>query len=497
MKIKIDELMARSGVKFGTSGTRGLVVDMTDKVCFAYVVAFLQQQITQGRIAVGDRVGIAGDLRSSTDRIMNAVAAACVHCGFLPLNYGYIPSPALALFGLNANMATIMVTGSHIPDDRNGIKFNSPLGEILHADEVGIRSQLVELPAALFNSDDSLKEGGFLPAISREAHDYYLRRYLDFLPEKCLQGKTIGLYEHSAVTRECLKTLLHELGASVVSLGRSDKFISVDTEAIRPEDIALAREWSQAHSFDAIVSTDGDGDRPLISDEHGEWLRGDIAGILCAQFLGADTVITPVSSNSAVEQNLFARVIRTKIGSPYVIEAMQLAAETEGQKVVGYEANGGFLQQSPLEKYNRILAPLPTRDAVIVILSVMLLAQHEQKNISELVATLPQRFTASDRIKNFLNSHSKNLLEHLVSQGKLNHIAVTNLLPDFTEPVALDLTDGVRIVFDNNEVVHFRPSGNAPELRCYTEADSQRRAEDINRQALAAVFRWQEQQVQG
>ncbi|MBL6986732.1 MAG: phosphomannomutase, partial [Methylobacter sp.] len=42
-----------------------------------------------------------------------------------------------------------------------------------------------------------------------------------------------------------------------------------------------------------------------------------------------------------------------------------------------------------------------------------------------------------------------------------------------------DLTDGLRLIFDNGEVVHLRPSGNAPELRCYAEADSMGRAQNL------------------
>ena len=76
----------------------------------------------------------------------------------------------------------------------------------------------------------------------------------------------------------------------------------VDTEAIRPEDDALARGWARENGFDAIFSADGDGDRPLIGDERGDWLRGDVVGILGAGYLGADSVATPVSSNTAVER---------------------------------------------------------------------------------------------------------------------------------------------------------------------------------------------------
>ena len=102
------------------------------------------------------------------------------------------------------------------------------------------------------------------------------------------------------MSSDCLKLILERLGASVTSLGRSDQFVSVDTEAIRPEDIQLAKDWAVEFDFDCIISTDGDGDRPLISDERGNWLRGDVAGILCASYLNADHVVTPISSNSAV-----------------------------------------------------------------------------------------------------------------------------------------------------------------------------------------------------
>ena len=69
---------------------------------------------------------------------------------------------------------------------------------------------------------------------------------------------------------------MRQLGAEVVSLERSDEFVPIDTEAVGEEDKAKARRWSVDYQLDAIFSTDGDGDRPLVADEQGEWLRGDI-----------------------------------------------------------------------------------------------------------------------------------------------------------------------------------------------------------------------------
>jgi phosphomannomutase len=490
--ININELMQNSGVLFGTSGVRGLVRDMTDQVCFTYVSAFLQYLAEQQLIQQSGHIGLAGDLRNSTPRIMNAAAAACVVMGYEPINYGFIPSPAIALYGIEHQIPTIMVTGSHIPDDRNGIKFNTPMGEILKADEQGIQAQQVTIHDEQFNHDASLIKQDYLLTANPAADDLYVQRFIDFFPVNCLAGQQIGLYQHSSVARDCLNTILQTLGATVTSLGRSDAFISVDTEAIRPEDIVLAKQWSQQYNFDSIISTDGDGDRPLISDEKGNWLRGDIAGILCAHYLNANVVVTPVSSNSAVEKSgYFKNVIRTKIGSPYVIEAMQQQASNAEQTVAGYEANGGFLQQTPIPMNDRVLSPLPTRDAAIVPITLLLLAKKQQTSISELLVTLPQRYTYSDRLKNFPTELSTAILSKMVvADSQTNRDTIQRYFPTLAAPISIDSTDGVRITLATEDVVHLRPSGNAPELRCYTESDNEERAQKLNQHCMKTMKGW-------
>jgi phosphomannomutase len=490
--ININELMQSSGVQFGTSGVRGLVKDMTDQVCFIYVCAFLQNLSKQQLIQKGCNIGLAGDLRYSTPRIMNAASAACITMGYEPINYGTIPSPAIALYGIEHQMPTIMVTGSHIPDDRNGIKFNTAQGEILKQDEQGIRAQHVTIEQTLFTNGDDLIRQDYLPDAINDAEGHYIKRFTDFLPTNCLNNKSIGLYEHSSVSRDCFKIILEQLGASVTSLGRSEQFISVDTEAIRPEDVTLAKQWSQQYEFDCIISTDGDGDRPLISDEKGNWLRGDVAGMLCAQYLNLDSVITPVSSNSIVEKsNYFKNVVRTKIGSPYVIEAMQKEALSVKKTVAGYEANGGFLQQTAIFMNDSVLSPLPTRDAVIVPIAIILLAEQKKLTISQLLTTLPQRYTFSDRIKNFPIAISANIINRMVSSNKeVNLGSIKSYFDGIGEPVAIDVTDGVRITFSTEGVVHIRPSGNAPELRCYTESDTAEKAEQLNQHCIKIMKNW-------
>lgn len=487
MEIRIDELMHSSGVGFGTSGARGLVEKMTDQVCYAYTRAFIQVLKQQGELASDASIAIAGDYRPSSPRIMGAVAMAIQDEGLHVINCGGIPSPAVAYFGQIRAIPSIMVTGSHIPDDRNGIKFNKADGEILKQDEQQIRAQTVSIPSAYFDADGSSTREMTLPNVDASAYTAYVERYTHFFTGQPLHGRHVALYEHSSVARESLNDILTALGAQVTKLGYSDIFMPVDTEAIRAEDVALARQWAGEQTYDCIVSADGDGDRPLVSDEHGEWLRGDIAGILTARYLGIDTLATPVSSNTAVEKSgYFRHVARTRIGSPYVIEAMNQALASS-TRVAGYEANGGFLLANDLESNGHRLARLPTRDAVIVILAVMLLAARENKPISALLTALPQRYTASDRIKNFPTELSQAKLQAFAADRALLAETFRSLAGELRD---VDTTDGLRMTFANDAIIHLRPSGNAPELRCYTEAESTGQAHALNQQCLAMLAEW-------
>jgi phosphomannomutase len=445
-------LAEQHDVRFGTSGVRGLVAGMSDAVCYAYTQAFLAAAASGAR-----QIVVGHDLRPSSPRIAAACIQAIVDSGRSAIFGGALPTPAVAHFGALHKIPSIIITGSHIPFDRNGIKFYRADGEIDKADEQAILDASVSVPAALAPQA--------LPAPDPAPLASYIARYTGFFGASALAGQRVALYEHSSVARDVLRTILEQLGADVLSLGRTDTFVPIDTEAVRPEDIAQARAWAAEHRFDAILSTDGDADRPLIGDEAGGWMRGDVVGILCAQSLHADAVVTPVSSNTAVEQcAAFPTVIRTKIGSPYVIAGMQGATAAV---VVGYEANGGFLLGSDIVRNGATLTALPTRDAVLPMLALLTLAKQRACRMSELAAGLPARFTASDRIQQVPTELSRKLIAALSSDAPQ---AASLMAPASGAVVAQDCTDGLRLTFASGDVVHLRPSGNAPELRCYAEA---------------------------
>ena len=485
--------MTQSGVAFGTSGARGLVSAMTDRVCYGYTQGFLLYLAGLGEFAPGTRVALAGDLRPSTPRILAACAEAVRDLGAEPVFCGYVPTPALALHAFAGGIPSLMVTGSHIPADRNGIKFYRPAGEVLKDDEAGMKRQAVTLPAGKFTDEGMLAIPAPLPE-PVDVETAYLARYRDFFGADALAGLRIGVYQHSAVGRDIVTRIVEALGAQAVPLGRADSFIPVDTEAVRPEDIALAKAWAAEawaaeQPLDAIVSTDGDSDRPLLADHTGTWMRGDVLGVLCARALGADRVVTPVSSNTVLERSgSFAHTLRTRIGSPYVIAAMNQARADGGTRVCGYEANGGFLLGDAIARDGATLVELPTRDAVLTMLAVIHAAR--PGTLADLLATLPPRVTYSDRLQEFPVENSKALIAMLTAGDEAARKARAEALfaPIAGAIAAIDLTDGFRMTFTGGAVIHLRPSGNAPELRCYTEADSEAEATALNRAALALLL---------
>jgi phosphomannomutase len=160
--------------------------------------------------------------------------------------------------------------------------------------------------------------------------------------------------------------------------------------------------------------------------------------------------------------------------------------------VVGYEANGGFLIETDIERDGRRLPALPTRDAVIVALALLGAARRRGIPVAALADELPARFTCSDRIKDFPTELSQaHLAAFATGDAAADRDAAAGLFSGAFGPVAdVDHTDGVRITFASGEIAHLRPSGNAPELRAYTEAASAERACEMTRICLEILDDW-------
>lgn len=489
MNISIQDLMIQSGVAFGTSGARGLASAMTDLLCYSYTKGFIQFLEQVEKLKKGEQIAIAGDLRESTPRITQAVFRAITDSGYSPLDCGLIPTPALIYYGITKKIPSIMITGSHIPADRNGIKFNKKEGEVLKPDEALIREQMISFNESLFSPTGAFTDNTAVhPLLEKKAEELYKKRYTDFFPANALTGLTVAVYEHSAVGRKILADVLNALGAKTILLGKSSHFIPVDTEAITEELAIQAKKWAKENSFNAIVSTDGDSDRPLLGDEKGNFFSGDLCDILTAKYFNADSVTATVSTNTALELSVyFKETHRSKIGSPYVIASMRDSTKKGAKRAVGYEGNGGFLINSDITTDGKTLKALPTRDALIVILSILAQTNTSKLPVASLFEDLPQRFTSLDVIHEFPTEKSNTLLNNLFNTGDetADRKNIKNIFGTVCgEPKEINRLDGTRIIFQNGEIIHIRPSGNAPELRVYTESNTEEQARLLNKKTL-------------
>ena len=450
--------------KFGTSGLRGLVVELTPDLVDDHVRAFV------AACPQGTGLWIGRDLRPSSPALAAAVADAARGAGVAVTDCGDVPTPALALAAMGAGAAAVMVTGSHIPADRNGLKFYTPRGEITKADEVAILSRL-----------GGPVSGKSAPmAVCATAGADWVARYVSGFGADALAGMRVGVWTHSAVSRDQMIAAFRGLGADVVELGRSDEFIPVDTEAVPAVWRRRIAAWVAEHGLDALVSTDGDGDRPLLADGAGRIVPGDVMGQIAAQAVGADTVVTPVSSNTGAEgSGRFARVIRTRIGSPFVIAGMEAA----GGRVVGYEANGGFLLGFDAAGPAGPLPALATRDSLLPLVAVLVQAR-AAGGLAARVAQEPARFTAADRLEDTPAEASA----ALIAGFNADPARLATLLAALDEaPGTVDRTDGLRLTLASGRVLHLRPSGNAPEFRVYAEAETPDAASHLMTRALDRI----------
>ncbi len=509
-------------LKFGTSGRRGRVADLTQLEVWINVRAELEFLKSlpreRGGIESGDDVFLAADLRPSSVRLapehggrgelLQAACEAVRAAGCTPVFEGFIPTPALAYYGFGRRRASLMVTGSHIPFDRNGYKLNTSAGELLKEHEGPVQAHVERIRAevysqpferSLFDERGMFKMGSQpLPEVSGEARAAYRRRYLDFFRGQPLRGRQVIVYQHSAAGRDLLVEVLEALGARAIPAGRSETFVPIDTENVSSGLLArleeTAREIEAQHGpVAAIVSTDGDSDRPLLvsmSQGRARFHPGDLLGLVVAQELGADAAVVPVSANDAIDRSALAAVLepKTRIGSPYVIAGMQRAAAKGRRRVVGWEANGGFLTGSPIERDGALLDPLPTRDAFLPILAVLAAAAREGVPVAALFGRLPQRFGRSALLREFPREKALRILAKLTPQaaGGSDAPGAMEMLRRYFQPSdgfgsieRLDSTDGLRIWFSNGDIAHLRPSGNADEFRIYAVADTQERADEI------------------
>nr|WP_272213092.1 hypothetical protein [Marinicella sp. W31]MDC2879036.1 hypothetical protein [Marinicella sp. W31] len=156
-----------------------------------------------------------------------------------------------------------------------------------------------------------------------------------------------------------------------------------------------------------------------------------------------------------------------------------LSAGKDG--VMGFEANGGLLTASPFHPADDTIAALPTRDCFLPILSALYLAAKDKRAMSELAKAYSLPVADADRIKDFAQERSAALMAFLRESDE----NLTAFLEPIGDVASRSDIDGLRVTLEDGRIIHFRPSGNAPEMRCYVEAEDAEAASSLLQQGLS------------
>ena len=169
-----------------------------------------------------------------------------------------------------------------------------------------------------------------------------------------------------------------------------------------------------------------------------------------------------------------------------MIAGMDAAKAENLSNIMGFEANGGLLTRTDFFVNDTIVRALPTRDSFLPCLSVLYMAKSKGISLSELASQFKLPYALSDRLENFAVEKSTRLMASIRSSRE----NLEQFLAPIGKPAKISDIDGLRVTLNDQRIIHFRPSGNAPEMRCYVEAGSEESAVHLLKQGLNLLSQW-------
>lgn len=361
---------------FGTDGIRGVanVPPMTSDTVMRLGMAIAARLRQDGR---KPRIVIGKDTRLSGYLFETAMATGIVSMGADVWITGPLPTPGIAF--ITASMrgdAGVVISASHNPYQDNGIKLFTRSGYKLD-DSVELEIE------ALMDSPDLLgmrarpEDVGYTRRIEHARGRYVVHCKGTFPPTMTLDGLTIVVDAAHGAGYRVAPAVFTELGANVITLHNepNGRNINDHAGATAPEAMCAKVKEVGAH---VGVALDGDADRLVLCDHHGNVVDGDAVMALCATRmiksgeLAKNTLVTTVMSNIGLErciEEAGGTLLRTSVGDRYVVEAMK---------------NGGYNFGGEQSGHLVFLEYMTTGDGLIAALRVLAIMVEEGKPLAEL-----------------------------------------------------------------------------------------------------------------
>ena len=392
---------------------------------------------------------IGKDTRQSGYMIETALTAGLCSMGIDVRLVGPLPTPGVSYImrSLRAD-AAIMISASHNPYDDNGIKFFGPDGYKLPDD---VENEIEELVTT--DEIKDVRPTGTEIGRARRIDDA-VGRYIEYTKSTFPKGMRLdGLkIVCDGANGACYKAgpyTLAELGADVIAIGVEPDGTNINAGcgSMFPENMRAKVIREKA---DLGIAFDGDGDRIIMTDEESRLLDGNallaILGIdlLQRDALPENTVVTTIMANGGLDNALAphgGKVLRTKVGDRYVVEAMRKAGMT-----LGGESSGHII----------MLEHNTTGDALITALQVLATMIRTGRSLSELA----RQYEAMPEA----------------------HASVPINGGETPTQKALDrVREKAEAGLEGNGRIVIRPSGTEPIIRVMVQHESSREAESLVR----------------
>jgi len=344
---------------FGTDGIRGranthpMTTDMALKVAMA--TASVLRHSRQGEHM--NRVVIGKDTRLSGYMLEQAMSAGFISMGMDVILVGPIPTPAIAKLtrSLRADVG-VMISASHNPYQDNGIKLFGPNGFKLPDDiELGIEQKIdQDLQNELVEPEDLGKASRLDDAVGR-----YIESLKRSIPRHnglggTLEGLKVVVDCAHGAAYKVAPQVLWELEAEVITIGASPDGRNIN-DGYGATATAALQEAVVDQKADIGIALDGDADRLIMVNEHGDKIDGDqIMGALAVYMKEQGTLqggglVATVMSNLGLERLMKTHDLtleRTAVGDRHVVEHMRnhgfnLGGEQSGHIVLSDFATTG------------------------------------------------------------------------------------------------------------------------------------------------------------
>jgi phosphoglucosamine mutase len=366
---------------FGTDGIRAVAGEPPlDRRTVRAVGVALATKLKDKAAGKPVHVVMGMDTRESCPWIAATLAAGLREGGAEVESAGVITTPAIAFLARKHGFsAGVVISASHNPWQDNGIKiFGGDGYKLPDAVELGIEA---EIDRVLANSATATLAGEELPEVNESYRAEYIRFLLEAVPDISLDNRSVVIDCANGAASSVAPQLFESLKGTVeVTHASPDgRNINENCGALHPEVVAAevkARGASMGFTFD------GDADRALFADEHGNVVNGDAVMLLCARdlqergLLADNLVVATTMSNMGLEaafKRSGIRMLRAPVGDKYVLEEMQNSGAS-----LGGEQSGHIL----------FPAKATTGDGLLTALLVLDVVHRSGKTLGELIADL-------------------------------------------------------------------------------------------------------------